>query len=102
MSAGEIKQYDIGDKVRMSSAITGNTGSAADPGALVLKYRKPNGTVVTLTYGVGSEITRDSLGNYHADIIVDQAGTWTYRFISTGNAAGAEESFFAVRRSDLA
>ena len=98
-----IGQYDIGDKVRLSVTITDTAGALADPGALSLKYQKPNaGTTTTLVYGADAALVRDSLGHYHADIAVDQAGDWHYRFVATGNAAGAERGFFNVRADDLA
>lgn len=91
--------YDKADVVRLSLTVTDLNNAAVDPGALVLKYKKPDQTTVTLTYGVDVALVRDSAGHYHADVTLDQVGVWTYRFEATGANAGADEHELAVRAS---
>lgn len=54
-----------------------------DPSALTLTIRTPAGVSTIYTYGVGSEITRDSTGVYHRDVTFTEAGAWTYEWHST-------------------
>ena len=90
-------EYDIGDLARVTAAFTdGATGAAIDPTAVELTYKDPSGILTTLVYGVGA-ISKDSVGNYHADINVTLAGTWTYRWFSTGTGQAASEGLFLVR-----
>lgn len=89
--------YDIGDAVRVSVAFTSN-GSAADPTAVALKVQDPSGNEDTYTYALG-QVTKDSTGNYHKDVTVDEAGTWFYRWTGTGVVVAASEGNFVVRRS---
>lgn len=92
--------YDIGDQARMSAAFTNvSTGAAADPTAVTLEYRKPDGAITTLVYGADAALVKDSTGNYHADVTVDQWGRWDYRFAGTGAVIAAGDSFFEVRAS---
>lgn len=83
--------YDIGDTVHLTGAFVNTAGVATDPTAVVVTYKKPNGTVVT---GVA---VKDSTGNYHCDITPDADGNWYYRWAGTGTIATAEEGIFYVR-----
>jgi hypothetical protein len=91
--------YDIGDNPRLTATFRNEADAVADPTSIVAKYRKPDGTVVTLTYGVDLALYKDSTGIYHTDITVDMAGRWYYRFVGTGNVIAAEETYFDVEKS---
>lgn len=93
--------YHVGDLIRVAAVFTNVAGTAVDPTAVFVKYKDPGGTVTTLTYGVDAALVRDSAGNYHVDIDADEAGTWTYRFFSTGTGQAANEKRFTVLASDL-
>jgi hypothetical protein len=88
--------YDLGDLVRVSAAWTNAAGTAIDPTAVFAKYKDPSGSTTTLTYGTDLALVKDSTGNYHVDIDANEAGTWRYRFYSTGTGQGAEEGNFYV------
>lgn len=93
-----MTEYDIGDLARVTAVFTdGETGDAIDPDVVKLAYRPKDGELVTLTYGTDSEIVKDSVGHYHADIDIDSSGIWRYRWYSTGDGQAAEESSFFVR-----
>lgn len=91
--------YIPGEVARISLTVADAAGVAADPGALLLKLKSPSGTVTTYTYGVGAELTRDSLGNYHADLPLDAAGPWAYRWELSAPNAGAAEGVIVVQKS---
>lgn len=87
------KHYDVGDLVRASATFRGLDGVAADPTAVVGKYRDPSGNIST------ASVTQDSVGGYHFDIDVDEAGTWYYRFAGTGAIQAAGEKSFVADTS---
>lgn len=91
------KIYDLGDTVRVSAVITDATGATTDPTTIACKVKNPAGNVSTPT------VTKDSVGNYHADVAIGTAaageGEWFYRFEATGTIAGAAEGKFKVRDS---
>lgn len=96
-----LNEYDVGDLVRMTGALTTADGTAVDPTALVCKVKKPSGTVTTLTYGTDAFPVRSAAGTYYAEVTADEAGEWWYRFVSTGTGQAAEEERFYVRESQF-
>lgn len=89
--------HDYGDLVRVSVVFRRTSDTAlVDPTAVKLTVKKPKGDLVTYTYGVAT-IAKDSTGNYHADISVDQSSIWYYRWWSTGTGQASEERQFEVR-----
>lgn len=97
-----VNSYDLGDLVRVTAAFTNTAGTAIDPAAVFFQAKDPNGTLTEYTYGTDVELVRDSLGNYHADVAAAAAGTWHYRFYSTGSGQAAETGSFTVERSEFA
>lgn len=92
-------QYDKGDRVRISTAFTDSDGTAFDPNTVTAKYLDPSSNTTTYVYGTDAELVKDSTGNYHVDIYVDEIGRWHYRFEGTdssGNEQGADENYFEV------
>jgi uncharacterized protein YfaS (alpha-2-macroglobulin family) len=90
MAAGE---YEMGDTVRLKTSITVDD-VLTNPTTITLKVRKPDGTITTET-PVQDGVT----GKYRFDIVVNQHGTWSYRFEGTGPAAGVGERSFIVKHS---
>lgn len=93
--------YDVGDLVRVTGTLTDSAGDTLDPTAAYCKVKDPSGHVTTLVYGVDEALARDSSGVYLTDIDVDEAGTWYYRFYSTGIGQGASEAYFFVKSSNF-
>lgn len=90
--------YDLGDLVRVSAPFTlVSSGAAVDPTVVKCSVRDPSGNVVTYVYLTDAALVRDSAGNYHLDVDADEAGTWCYRWWSTGTGQAAEENQFTVR-----
>jgi hypothetical protein len=84
-------EHDIGDLVRVEAQFADLAGAPADPGAVALRVRKPDGTVLTPTP------TSSVVGTWAHTLSVDISGWWTYRFVGTGVNAAAEEARFFVR-----
>lgn len=85
----------VGDMIRLETTfLIDNTPT--DPTTVVLVVNKPDGSQTTYTYTVGVTIVRDSAGAYHADILVDQAGDWAWKWTGTGAATGVDEGSFYV------
>lgn len=91
-----INVYQKGDLARISGVFTNTLGTAIDPTGLTLKYTPPSGTTVSLVYDTDPEVVRDSLGNYHVDLDVNEAGRWFYRWEATGTGQAVEHGEFMV------
>lgn len=91
--------YNLGDLVTISGTLTSAAGTELDPTVAHCEYKDPSGNVTTLTYPTDAALVRDGVGIYHADIDADRAGTWRYRFYSTGTGQGANEESFNVKPS---
>jgi hypothetical protein len=79
--------YDIGDAVPLAYTIN-NTAT------VVLTVTAPSGTTTnptTTPSGVAPAVT------YSASVLVDQAGTWLYRFVATGTVTDSEDGSFQVQ-----
>ncbi len=70
-----------------------NVAGALTATVTTLTVRKPDGTTIT------PAVTSPSTGRYEAIIPVDQAGTWSYRWVTAGALTAAEEGTLYVRRS---
>jgi hypothetical protein len=90
--------YDIGDARRLAVAFTNSAGAATDPTVITFKLLKPDGTSVSLTYGVDGALIKDSTGNYHTDYLITLPGRHTYRWLGVGAIAAAENGeFYALK-----
>lgn len=97
--APQVNEYFLGQLVRCavpSTAPFAINGVATDPDTIVLKVSNPSGVKTTYTYGVGQTIVRDGVGQYHADILLNQTGRWWYRWEGTGAVQAAAEQMMYV------
>jgi len=94
-----MNEYPYGQQVRISGAFTDDDGEAADPasGAVVVKYKDPSGNVTMLTYPDDGALVKDSTGNYHVDLLPDEAGDWLYEFAGTSVLVVADWKRFRVQ-----
>jgi len=102
--------YDVGDTVvliatfraRSISVTTANNEPVVtypdltDPTTVTLSVEDPSGNVASYTYAA-AEITQQATGIYYYEQAVDEAGTWQYRWVGTGDCAAAEEGEFVAR-----
>ena len=91
-----MSDFTVGELVRVTGAFTNAAGAAADPTAVLFKFKNSEGTITAYTYGVDGALVKDSTGNYHVDININQAGTWKWYFYSTGTGQAAEKGSFTV------
>jgi len=71
-------------------------GALTDPTVVTLKWRVAGGTTTTWVYLTDTQIVRDSVGVFHADIPVVAAGLHYFRWEGTGAVVAAEESTFVA------
>lgn len=82
--------YDFGDPVTLDLQVRDAAGVLVTPTTITLTTRDPDGaetTVVPATTGVGL---------YSVTLLPTVAGTWLYRWETTGPGEGAEEGGFTV------
>ena len=91
--------YDKNDLVRISATFTVASVNT-DPTTVSLKVQDPSGNEATYTYALG-QVTKDSTGNYHYDLAIDESGYWYYRWEGTGAVVSAAEAHLLVRRTEF-
>jgi hypothetical protein len=90
--------YNEGDTVRFSVTFKDDAGTAADPTSVVFKLKA--GTVVT-SYSSRPPIVRDSVGNYHIDLLLNASGVVTWRWEGDGAVAAGTEGKIGIRDSTM-
>lgn len=90
-----IQIFDIGDTVKMQATFKDDSGDLSDPASVTLTVKDPDGDTST------PSVTKESTGVYYGTVQVDTAGTWRYRFESTGTPTLAEEGTFKARVSEV-
>lgn len=97
--------FKLGALVRLSAAFTDVDGLAADPTDVTIKHRVGNtGTITTEVYNGGAgNVIKDSVGNYHLDVLLDTIGTWYWRAIGDDalgeTLVAADETKYTVEES---
>lgn len=97
-----MNTFNRGDLVRVSGTITDTSGSSIDPAAVFFVLRTPDGSEIEYLYGREADLKREEAGRYYIDIDCALAGTYYYRFYSTGAGQGAAEGAFKVERGAFA
>lgn len=95
-----MREYDVGDVVRTTATFKVG-GVLTDPTVLSFKFKTPAGVTTTKVYGIDIEVVKDSVGVYHYDVSLSASGVWSYRWVSTGTAAGASERKMLVKTSEF-
>jgi hypothetical protein len=73
-----------------------------DPTTVRFKYRKPQGETATLVYGTDADVKKDTTGDYHVDVLLDQPGAWTFRWEAAGDYVQASERQLVVHETEFA
>lgn len=98
-----MTDFNPGDVARVdtSPGFKNSAGTLTDPTAVKVRWKAPSGAVTTWTYLTDSQVVKDSVGMYHADIPITLAGTHYYGWLGTGAVGAAEEgTFLAVSAFD--
>ena len=90
-----------GDIVRLTTTpgFTNVAGALTDPTTVTLRWRVAGGTETTYTWTAavpGTNIVKDSVGVFHADITVVAPGLHYFRWAGTGAVVAAEEGTFSA------
>lgn len=72
---------------------------AVDPTTVAIKIKKPDETVATYSYP--ASITKSAVGSYAYSLDLTTAGTWWYRWYSTGVGQTAVEGSIEVSTSHV-
>ncbi len=91
-----IVVYDKGDSVHITAVFEDENNVAVDPTLVTLKVMDPSGNIDSYTLALAN-LTKDSTGNYSADVDADEVGEWRYEWVSTGDAQGVEPGQFVVQ-----
>lgn len=89
----------LGGSLRLKVAFT-LSGVFTDPNTVTLSVI--DSANVQTDYTISTGITRESAGNYYADIVFDKSGNWYYKWTGEGavNAATLDQQI-SVRTSKL-
>ena len=98
-----INQYEIGKTMVTSIAwVIGATGIAVDPSSVTLRVLMPgSSSPVVYVYGVDAGIVKDSVGQYHANIVLNTSGIVSYRWEAGGSYPDALENTVRVLPSNI-
>lgn len=86
------EDYIVGQRPRFDFQIR-DDHVLTDPTTLTFKFEKPDGVETTYIYGTDAELVRDSVGKFHVELTLDQAGTWIWRQESTGIVTATQGKF---------
>lgn len=85
--------YDIGDVVRSSVNFQTVSGADIDPTVVTFKEMPLGGVVSSFVNGTATEVVKDSVGNYHLDLLLTVAGQHRLRWEGgTANQAATQET----------
>ena len=87
--------YFVGSDVRVTAVFTVDD-VATNPTDVYADVYLPDGTVLTYTYGISSNLTRPSTGTYYLIVDCTQQGRWRVAWRSTGTAKAATSTNFEV------
>lgn len=88
--------YELGSVVRLRLTATDtDTSTAVNPTSVALTIKLPDGTTAS------PSPTNPATGSYRADYTPTLEGIHHYRWVGTGSNAGAKESHFTVKKSQV-
>ena len=85
--------YDIGDGIRLTGSFSVDD-TPTNPTTIVVTLTDPSGNSGT------SAPSNSGTGEYYEDIVVDEPGSWHYRYVGTGAVVAASEGHFSVRKKE--
>jgi hypothetical protein len=94
-----MNEYPIGKGLRFETECYDEDDALEDPTVLVFRWKEPDGTITSYTYGVDAELVRDALGLYHVDRTLNAAGIHTWRWKASGLVTDADEKKLKAKPS---
>ena len=92
--------YDVGDLKRLTAVTKDIAAALTDPGEVTLYIRLPDWSLVTKTWVAAAEVVRDSLGTFHFDYTIVQAGRHIVSWQATGAVVEVSTLEFYARRRE--
>lgn len=89
-----MSDWIVGDTTRMSLDVADAAGIADDPGTLTLSIKPPAGPIVVV-----ANPARVAAGIYRHDLLLNQRGTWYYRWASGAPLPAVAEGSINVKPS---
>jgi len=89
--------YLVGQIVRLAITFTDASSALIDPTTVTLKVQLPDNTQITYS----GTVVHDSLGKYHQDFTVTEAGTYLFRWDGEGGVSALQEGSFVVHATTL-
>lgn len=93
--------YMAGSLVTSTASYLDDTGAAADPSVISLKYELTPGTVVALTYPTGITKVGTGVYQYEVDTTGAPAGTATIVWKGTGTVQAINSDTWTIEPSPL-
>lgn len=90
-----------GTRRRVTFTCENEAGTAADPTALEVEYRRLYDDPTTKAWPADVEVVRASTGVFYIDVDCPDAGTWVARAEATGTLIGATEISWIVETSSF-
>ena len=59
-------------------------GDIADPSTITLGVKTAGGVTTNYVYNTATQVVRESLGVFYANIQFNEAGSWYYEWVGTG------------------
>jgi hypothetical protein len=96
--------FQVGDRPRITAKfVCAETAAPVDPDVVRFRYKRPDGSQVTLVHGIDAALVRDGVGVYYVDLLLDVPcgvyDEWTVRFESAGNLSTAAKRPIQVKAS---
>ena len=82
-----MADFTLNSQVRVLARIKDVNGQLVAGATVVLTFTRPDLTTTSPT------VTNDSIGIYHSDVTLNQAGTWSVAESSTGVVTAGSLSF---------
>src|SRR3954452_24416899 len=94
--------FDVGDEVRCAVTFVNGLTNAPTDADVEFKVKTPAGVETTYVYGTDANDVRDGVGQYHADVFINEAGVWRFRFVASGALRAAVERAREARETAFA
>lgn len=93
--------YAVGDRATLTVTFRNFAGTLTNPTTVVLRVRRDRDEEKEYEFGEDSEITRNSVGMYTAEFVIDEPGRYAYRWEGSGTLDSVFEDVFFVDASRL-
>lgn len=89
--------YDVGSAITIKGEFYDTEQlQFSDPTTVVCKYRKPDGTIVTVP---GGQVQHTDIGKFKFTISPDMPGEWRFHMAGSGGIIAAEERMVRVQET---